>query len=175
MSGPQDAESHWLPANRAALARVRRHRARTRRLVAACWLAALLGGCTCLSPFASLLLLAPETSGDLFPKDSPAVLGLILVGLILSLGGSAVGTVLPLFRLPGYRRTQRLIGTAQRLGLRFALPKGEPGLEAAARPLRGWPKGGRHIARVAGLFVGEREGARLALLEPGPAEPFLPA
>jgi len=73
-----------------------------------------------------------------------------------------------------------LITTAQELGLRFAFPSRERTWEGLVQSSPHWPQSKRYIpVSVAGLFVGQYQGVRLAMLEPSelcdlPIVPFVP-
>jgi hypothetical protein len=148
---------------------VGRYRAWTRRVLWTAWLMVPLGICSWGAPFATLFLFGPETSHSLWEIAGeglalPVAFGL---GLVFFLIGTSVGIVL-LGRLPGYSRTERLIATAEKLGLRFTFPYRERTWEALVESSTHWPRTLQSYlpVSVAGLFVGQYEGVRVAMLDP---------
>jgi hypothetical protein len=160
---------------------VGRHRAWTRGVLWTAWLMVPLGLCSCGAPLATLFLFGPETADSLWGFSNEGLAGMVAigVGLVSFLVGTPVGIVW-LWRLSGYARTERLITTAQELGLRFAFPSRERTWEGLVESSPHWPQTRKRLAvSVAGLFVGQYQGVRLAMLEPSelydmPFVPFMP-
>ncbi|VTS08326.1 hypothetical protein [Tuwongella immobilis] len=157
--------------------RVRNHRNRTYRWA---WIFLMMSGfglMTCLSPFALLFIVPPDSPKSTtttaetneLERDSKdtAVPWLIGLGLITFLPSTAISAVLFL-RLFLYRRVENLIDTAEALGMQFVFTHEHPSVVDRLRSLPEWPRSSQAgVLGVGGMMIREQGNQRTILAEPG--------